>query len=261
MDSRRYNAVTYDADQSMRAANLQGSPWTFINLLPIALKIYVYTPIKIDILGEIPAQGKIVTKRTFSGMELQSGYEIHVLYAPSGKQGPEYEIMRPVFLFDDSRMIRIGDVMHEAKTNTLTQRTHTDIMGLRIHNRMTLPLDIYYRGTKIGHVAGDDGTDAPMSGSPGSVYLTNDSSGFRIGDKLEFVFPYTSSTGSGKSSGAKRLYQITIHDNYMSDLYIGVINQHYVPTIQDMFSYQTDRPTITGLRYFDQITGYQSMKA
>lgn len=237
--------VAYDADQSQRAKLLRGKPWSFLNLLPIPVNVYVYTPTKIDLIGSIEAHGKLATKCSKSGMPLEKGYEIHVLYQCGG---PQYEILRSEFLFDDSRVVRIGDAAHEAKTNTWTQRTHTDIVGIRIHNRLTIPLDIYYQGNKIGHVAGDDGTNAPMSGSPGSVYLTNDNYGFKIGDELEFVFHYNQ----------LKYCTVKIHDNYISDIYIGVINQHYVPTIQDMYSYRVDEPNITGLVYFDQITGYKS---
>lgn len=246
--SVRYSAVGYNADQSQRAELLNGQPWTFVNLLPIRVHVYVYTPDKTDLVGSIAAHGKLVTSKSSSGLALENGYEIHVLYQPTECQGPQYEFMRPVFLFDDSRMVRIGDVMHEGRTNTWTQRTHTDIVGLRVHNQLTMPLDIYYQGRKIGHIGGDDGTNAPMSGSPGSVYLTNDNNGFRIGDELDVVINFNNLPYG----------TVKIHDNYMSDLYIGVINQHYVPTMQDMFSYQVDRPNVTGLRYFDQMTGYQT---
>ena len=245
--SSKYFQVGYDADQSHRAQLLHGQPWTILNLLPIKINVYVYTPTKTDLIGSINPNSKIVSSKSISGMELKNGYEIHALHQPTSG-GPQYEITRPVFLFDDSRMIRIGDAVHNEKTNTLTQRTHTDIMGIRVHNRLSMPMDIYYRGNKIGHVGGDDGTDAPMSGSPGSVYLTNDNNGFRIGDELEFVLSYDRA----------KYCTIKIHDNYMSDLYIGVINQHYVPTIQDMYSYRVDSPNVTGLKYFDQITGYKS---
>ena len=246
--SSKYSSVTYDADQSERRELLRGKPWTFFNLLPVAVNVYVYTPTRSDMIGVIQPNGRLTTSRGITGLELKNGYEIHVLFQPERCKGPEYEITRPIFLFDDSRTIRIGDAVHEEKTNTLTQRTHTDIMGIRVHNRLTIPLDIYYKGAKIGAVAGDDGTDAPMSGSPGSVYLTNDSNGFRIGDELGFVFHYNNA----------RYCTVKIHDNYISDIYIGVVNQHYVPTIQDMYSYRVDSPTITGLKYFDQVSGYQT---
>ena len=249
--SAKYFAVSYDADRSQRIHLLRGKPWTFINLLPIAVNVYVYTPTKTDLIGTIEPRDTLTTDRSHSGMKLMEGYEIHVLYQQGegcDGEGPQYEIARPQFLFDDSRMVRIGDAVHEAKTNTLTQRTHTDIMGLRIHNHLTIPLDIYYKGNKIGMVAGDDGTEAPMSGSPGSIYLTNDHNGFRIGDELGFVFHYNRTP----------YCTVKIHDNYMSDLYIGVLNQHYVPTINDMFAYRVDSPNVTGLKYFDQVTGYQT---
>jgi hypothetical protein len=245
----RYDKVGFDADQSQRAELLCGEPWTFVNLLPFQVNVYVYTPTKTDLIGAVNPNGKIVTTKSRSGMELENGYEIHVLYQPScDGTGPEFEILRPQFLFDDSRTVRLGDAVHQVKTTTWTQRTHTDIPGIRFHNRVSMPLDIYYKGNRIGSMAGDDGTDAPHSGTPGSVYLTNDNFGFRIGDELGFVFSYT----------GQPYCTVKLIDNYMSDLYIGVIMQHYVPTLMDMYSYRVDEPNVTGLRYFDQVTGYQS---
>jgi hypothetical protein len=246
--SSKYDYVSFDANQSQSAEILRGQPWAFINLLPVRVNVYVYTPVKTDLIGSIEPNSKIMAATSASGMPLEKDYEIHVLYQPLGDCGPEFEILRPEFLFDDSRMVRIGDAMHEVKTTTWTQRSHTDIPGIRVHNRLTIPLDIYYHGNKIGAMGGDDGTNSPMSGSPGSVYLTNDNNGFRIGDELGFVFHY---------NGAKYCV-VKINDNYMSDLYIGLINQHFVPTLADMYSYRVDAPNITGLSYFDQTTGYQS---
>jgi len=253
----KYFSVSHDEEKFQREAILKGLPWTFINLLPIKINVWVYTPMKMDLVGTIAPQSKLVALEGQTGLKLEEGYEIHVTYpdypGDCGKKGiwsgPEYEICRPEFLFSDSRMVRIGDAVNEAKSTDYTQRTHTDITGIRVHNHLTIPLGIYHKGNKIGRVAGDDGTDAPFSGSPGSVYLSNDSNGFRIGDCLDFVF----------ENPRLGYCTVTIHDNYISDMYIGNITQHYVPTIKDYYSYRVDTPNITGLRYFESTTGYQSI--
>src|SRR5690349_5195083 len=116
------------------------SPVVFTNLLPFRVKVYLRQNDKLSLLGSLGGAGSIMTVKLSTANPKD---EIHVTYSPDGDTGPTYEILEPITLTQDVREIRIGDVVYEDKTNTLVQRSHSDISGIRFHNRTTIPIDIY----------------------------------------------------------------------------------------------------------------------
>lgn len=253
--SERYMPIIFDEDEKQRAEYLARNkiPWEFHNLLPYTINVYVFRAEKLDLIGTIGAQGAIKASKSRSGMELKAGDEIHVLLStntadPASSRARQYEITRPVWLRGDSRMVKIGDIVYEigaSFTNAID--IHHDMIGLRIHNHLSMPVDVYWKGLKIASISGDDGTGY-MAGSPNSAYLNNERFGFQIDDKLSFVFKHD-----------QRAYAtVTLIDNYTSDIIIGETTQKFNGEIQDMFGYRIDSPNINGLIYFDQVTGYTS---
>lgn len=254
MDRDRYQSISFDADVSWRRTALQGRPWRFINLLPFRVQVFIYREARLEFVGEIQPHKILVTARTQSGLHLKKGDRIHILYPdrssvpPTMKdEAPQYQILRSVDLFDDSREVRIGDVVYNDR-DTSTKDIHHDIIGIRVHNHTTFPLEVFYQGKHIGSTAGDDGTSF-MSGSPNSVYLNNDRFGFELGSTMSFAFrdgcrsiPYAS---------------VVLIDNYISDINVGVITQKFVAGRgNDIFSYRIDEPVITGEPRFETVTGY-----
>lgn len=228
--------------------------YTFTNLLPFPLRIYAFKFDKLDLVGSVPARGKIEASKTITGLILGMGIDIHITYSPKGVssgEGPEYEIIEPITLVADSKNIRIGDVTYKEITNTLVQRSHSDISGIRVHNKTILPVRIYHKGLRLALVHPGDGTTF-QSGSEGSVYINNDTRGFNIGDELELKFVFT-------SKKSRELIEvpwctITINDNYASDFYIGTITQHINIPIQDAYSYRLGSPNISNLKYISAAT-------
>jgi len=195
----------------------------------------------------------ITTINSKTGMILQAGDEIHVIWpdyhsktAPGVdtrfvKQTLDYEIARPVTLLDDSRIVTIGDIVYDfGVTAANTIDIHHDISFIRFHNHLSMPIDIWYQGLKIGSVSGDDGTGY-MAGSPNSVYLSNDRFGFKIGQKITFSFP----------NGDVPYATATLVDNYTSDIIVGMTTQHVDLPPNDVFAYRVNTPNVTGLRYYD----------
>lgn len=234
-----------DEDRDSRRETLLGQPWIFTNLLPFDIKVVVRKVAISDEIGLVRAHSDFKTTKSKSGLDLKDGDGIHIIRTVNGK---DYEVLRPVFLFDDSRMVKIGDIVYEDMVSTTpTIDIHHDIVGLRIHNHISMPIDVYFRDMRIGSIAGDDGTDF-MAGSPNSVYLDNNRFGFNIGDELRFTFPLEN----------KPYATMKIIDNFSTDIILGRITQKFVPMIQDQFAYRVNKPNITGLRFFDQVTGYES---
>lgn len=249
--NNRYNLIDYDPDRDARVKYLARNdiPWRFKNLLPYKVNVYISKIHKLELIATINANSSIETTQTKSGIPLQKGDEIHVLY-PTNKLAPtvgeQYKILRPAFLFDDSREVRIGDIVYEDRIAFSPGiDIHHDIIGIRIHNHISMPVNVFYKGENIAQIAGDDGTSF-MAGSPNSVYLNNERFGFNIGDELSFEFVHDK----------KKYASVKIIDNFTSDIIIGEITQHFVGAIQDMYAYRVNEPNITGLRYYENVTGY-----
>lgn len=245
-----FRMISEDFDRDDRRRYLAGKPWKFVNNLPYKIRVYVYRTHKTDIIGTIPPRSEIFASHSHTGMELKQGDEIHVFWPDyHSKTFPkkslmakpvEYEITRPVFLFDDSRTVKIGDIVYQDVLSTSPMiDIHHDIVGIRFHNHLSFPIEIWARGVRIGMMAGDDGTNF-MSGSPNSVYLNNDRFGFKIGDEISFVF----------ANDHVAYATIKIIDNYTSDIIVGETTQHFVMANQDRFSYRVDEDNITGTRYY-----------
>jgi hypothetical protein len=254
--SNKYRAIDFDIDRDSRVAYLARNqiPWKFINLLPYKINVYVIQYKNLELVATIDANSTFETLKTMSGAPLKKGDAIHVLL-PTNKLNPrsttsnQFKILRPTYLFDDSREIRIGDIVYEDRVAFAPGiDIHHDIIGLRIHNHITMPVNVFYKGENIAKIAGDDGTNF-MAGSPNSVYLNNERFGFMIGDELSFVFVHD----------GKKYASVKIIDNYTSDIILGEITQHFVGAIQDMFSYRVNEPNINGLRYYDTVTAYTSL--
>ncbi|HMP29316.1 MAG TPA: hypothetical protein PKD85_06935 [Saprospiraceae bacterium] len=246
----QYKNLAFDNDKETRILRLKGLPWKFINMLPYRIKVYMYRPAKTELIGVIEPHKTLVTSKTQSGLELEENDAIHVL-RPVVIKGivKDYEILRPVFLFTDSREVHLGTIMTEDQVNqTQMKDIWHDIIGIRIHNHITMPIDVYHKGNRIASISGDDGTGF-MAGSPNSVYLNNAHYGFEIGDFLSFVFTHDQ----------KPYATVKIIDNFTSDIILGVINQHFVPTMKDIFSYRVNEASITGQKYYDTVTAYSSI--
>jgi len=257
--NNKYSAINFNEDRDMRIAYLARNkiPWKFINLLPYKINVYsLRAPQNLELIATMDANSTFETDKTKKGTLLMKGDAIHVLMPtnklnPSSLRSNQYKIARPVFLFDDSREVRIGDIVYEDRIAFSPGiDIHHDIIGVRIHNHLLMPINIYYKGLNIAQIAGDDGTSF-MAGSPNSVYLNNERFGFMIGDKLSFEFAHDK----------KKYGSVTIIDNYTSDIILGETTQHFVAAIQDMFSYRVDEPNITGLQYYDTVTAYTSKGA
>lgn len=234
-EGQKYVNVMEDMDSSQRISALDGRPWTFINLLPIPLTLYITYTNKVELVGQVSAKSKMVATHTQQKILIQGGQEIHATY----KRGDAvYEILRPITLLYDDRIIKLGDVVSDTKDTTMTIRSHADISGLRIHNRIAIPLNITFQGNIVGSVDKDDGTNY-QSGSTNSVFLNNNGRGFKMGDILSFSF----------RDGTKYC-EVALNDNYMTDVYVGVINQKFVPIMDDYYSYRLTSD-INGLGYFE----------
>jgi len=258
----RYNALFLDEDRQHRMKILESKPWSLVNLLPLEVTIS-----RLRSIG--PNAGrlvKVITIKPFGKgetMDLVEGDQVHVSILSKGRY---FQLTDPITLIGDTRVIKIGDVVYKETTNTLVQRSHSDIMGLRIHNHLPMRIDVYWTpGDKnaslrkgggqpllLAHIGGSNGTDSTtgMSGAISSSFIMNDRFGFNIGDMLSFIFSDSVSAGPN-GPGVK----VMISDNYMSEVHVGMVTQSFNPAIRDMFSYRINTPNILGSPYIVDAPG------
>lgn len=250
----KFALLSQDTERDYHERALAGKPWAFVNLLPYTINVYAYRPQKFDLIATIEPHQTTEVQHTVTRMPLAEGTQIYVtrpgrLHNPSSLTTAQYAITRAATLRGDSRVVKIGDIVYEdrvAFTNGID--IHHDIIGIRIHNHLTMPVDIYHKGNMIATIEGDDGTSF-MSGSPNSVYLDNQRFGFEIGDEIGFIF----------RADQKKYAVITLTDNFTSDIIIGMTTQKDAGwPVQDRYSYRVSEPNITGTTYFEQVTGYDT---
>ena len=240
-----FTLAEYDKDQISK--HLEGKPWTFLNLLPTRVLVYVRDSSKnIQFLGTIIPHGKLVTSQTPAGMPLKKDLEIHVLFPELQGSQRAYEFTRPTYLTTESRLVRIGDIVYK-EGDSNAKGLSGDIPGIRVVNHLAIPLDIWYHKMRIAQVRGDDGTEY-MGGSPNSVYINNNRDGFRLGDELSFVFAYNQ----------RQYASVLLNDNYLREMHVGVTNQKFTPPDPDTYAYRLDAPTHTGITFYETTEAYKS---
>jgi len=238
-NTKIYDLISKDVETQRTSDFLRGNDYTFVNTFPFPVHIFLNER-KVAV---IPAYTEEKIKIN------PDNQAIHVSYLYKTKNGMKlFEILRPEFISPSTRMIRIGDVVYDNK-DTSYYNSHADISGIRFHNRTTFPIEIWNKGKMLGRAAPDDGTNF-MSGSPGSVYLNNDANGFRIGEKITFKLPHIN----------REWCSIILNDNYVSDVYVGVINQKFTPPMPDTYNYRIDAPPKTGYTFYEPVTGYITRK-
>ena len=248
----------------------------FVNLLPLKIRIVCrrqLTPQNTELVGVLKGNtDTLTTDKTQAGNPFSVGDEIHILYSPlQGKndsngvglaevRGRAYEILEPITLVAESHTIRIGDVSYDEKTNTLVQRSHSDISGLRFHNKTTIPVNIYFAGVRLATCEAGNGTGL-HSGSPGTVYVNKDTKGFNIGDQLDLRLMFRGPPGkSGSPTMIEKPWcTFYISDNFMSDVYLGTVSQlsgsersRRPPS--DVYSYRAGSANYSGLKYIQNTT-------
>lgn len=279
-----YQLIDRDYERDSITRSMEGRPWRVTNNFPFPIQVYIKSPNRDgpDSLGRIQPTKSISVTKTQNGFPLINGDEIHVTFpSVDGKVQVQQEVVRPFYLFDDSREINIGAIVYETLRTTQHIPLNKDISGIRIHNHIGFPLDVYmmdYRGApfngeprferqdpnlpkgqsrqpiRLARIGADDGSSF-MAGSKNSIFTTNDYYGFAVGDKFTFVLP-DFPIGGGKTRSL--VYgTATIPDNYLSDIKVGVIQQHRGLVPNDIFSYRVNELNLSGLRYFEPDTAYQ----
>jgi hypothetical protein len=254
---KRYEGMGNMVDDYSRegmAAALKETMWRFENLLPFTVYLYRrVTPTQVSKIGVVEAKKSISALKDEHGMKLRGGDLVHILFLNDGKF---YEITRSEQLRDDSRLFKIGDIVYENIGPSFFDNIHTDISGVKIHNHLSMPIEVWFQDKKLGYVHGCD-DKGYLGGSQSITYIDNDCRGFRLGDELVFRIPYV------KKLSRDDLYaKVLLVDNMITDIHVGKVSYFHVPPPPDTYAYRASSQPYTGITYYvpERVDAYMSRR-
>jgi hypothetical protein len=220
--------------------------WILTNILPTKLELWTRKEFdsKTLFLTLINPRETL----TFSPNKITNNEELYVYYRYEGK----------LILFTESftmrtlwKNIKIGAVTHSSTSgHGEVQVSNADISGIWIHNRMTFPIDIYYKNNLVAQIFGYTGLEY-MGGGASSIYFDNDREGLNIMDQISFRYSLPGSQG-------KYLFTVTIDDQHCNEMFVGVVSGGDLGSNRDNSVYNVDKPNYTGITYYEQIGDYKS---
>jgi hypothetical protein len=223
-----------------------GQNWTIQNILPIKLYLYNLRNHSYSSLGFIDANSTKMIEEN----QLQDNDVFHAFFSPltahNKNLGILYNVLDPVHIRTNSRTIMIGNVQYTDTGNRGAQafNMHADINGVHIINRLSIPIELWYKENLVAIVAVSDGTEANVhTSSPASYFFSNWGEGLNIGDELIFKLKL--------KSGSKFYTNVVLNDNFITNIHVGLISV-IVPAIhiQDAVGYRVDQPNFLNIKYF-----------
>jgi hypothetical protein len=221
--------------------------WTLTNMLPTKLELWTKKEFtnKTVFLGIIESRGTL----KFDASKFTDKEELYVYYNSNND----------LILFTEPFMLRAAwkDVKLGAVTYSSTsghgglQSGYSDMRGVWIHNRMIFPIDIYYKNNLVAQVFGYKGEEY-MGGGASSIYFDNNRRGLNFMDQLSFRYSLPGPQG-------KYLFTVTIDDQQCNEMFVGVVSNDAVDSIYpDNAVYRIDKPSFTGIAFYNQIGDYES---
>lgn len=216
--------------------------WTITNYLPLDLYIYIEKFCRnkpLHFLAVIKAKDTItINKDKLSEKDILRTYVL--------SKSKLYQIMNKYIIKNFAKNIKLGDVgYHSLGGNSEFQASHSDMNGIHLKNRLSIPLNVYYKGNRVAELGPYIGLSY-MGGGNSDVYFDNDRQGIDFEDVLTFKF------------GDKLLYSIKIIDEQAQDLHIGIIRGNFNPRDPDNSIYRVDKSDYSGVTFFEKTCGYKT---
>jgi hypothetical protein len=199
--------------------------WKFKNNLP--MDIYLFIQKKntdhVTYAGKVSGRGELSFKHTL----LSPGDIVHTYWYY--KKGPSparpsmnYEdiqrIMPEYTLTGFAKTINLGGVDYNTLMgNGEFKSSSKDISGIRMYNRMFIPMRIYHKGDLVGEMKMNDGMTILGGTQSGFLYRGRYWNGINLG--YEFTFTTTDD---------KELFTATISDVNCLEMFIGVVTAGYM---------------------------------
>lgn len=243
---RHLRGQNSDILQEVSAISQISVSWKIINMLPTKLVLWVekylsgepkyFATIEPHAVLEYPPN-------TFSDQDQ--------LYTYINISGKLYPFLQPYTFREIWKTIRLGAATYSSEDgHAIVQSIHWAMRGVWIHNRIAYPLDVYYKGNLVAQVGGYNGIEY-MGGGNSSVYFTNSREGLNLGDEIEFKYSLPGTEG-------KRLFSVILNDNSCVSIYVGVVSGGFRGPDPDNAVYRIDKPSYTGITYYENIDGYST---
>jgi len=216
--------------------------WVITNYLPLDLYIYIEKFCRnkpLHFLSVIKAKDTIiVNKDKLSGKDILRTYILN--------NSKFYQIMDKHIIKNFAKEIKLGDVgYHSLGGNSEFQAAHTDMNGIYLRNRLSIPITVYYKGNRVAELGPYIGLSF-LGGGNSDIFFDNDRSGIDFGDVLTFKY------------NDKLLYNIKIIDEQAQDLHIGIIRGNFNPRDPDNSIYRVNKDVYSGVTFFEKTCGYKT---
>lgn len=229
--------------------------WYFENKLPITVLLYISRLDGDVYIGKLEKFGSMETM-----LDVFEGDVLQVVYPKDSSK----LVLFPVQLSPRENHVSVGTIAYINRSSGAgTVYSNADISSLVFHNRVSVPINIYYRGNKIGSLPA-------FNGNKVSLLLNNNGFGFQMLDRLYFRFidgtPYN---------------DVQLSDNFMTDIVVGHVSQKYhgelTPGLcndsmcvgslgvnkyhpNDIYSYRIAQPQIFGIQQFITDARYNTIR-
>ncbi len=150
--------------------------------------------------------------------------------------------------------IRLGAITYSSGDGrNATVASNWDMRGVWIHNKLAVPLNIYYKGNLAAQVFGDMNSDY-MGGGGSSIYFDNDREGLNFMDEITFSYAI-----DGRNQ--VRYTTAVLNDVQCTSMYVGVISGGWWGNTNDNAVYRVDKPCFTGVVRFEPTAEQYKTKA
>lgn len=227
----------------------QNKDWRLVNILPTNLEIWKQKnwDDKTTFVEKILGRETLI----FPSHSFEEGDHLYVYFRTSSNTLIPF--LEPYIVKGFLRDIKIGASVYRSTSGHLqVQASNWDMRGITLHNKIKVPLDVFYKGNLVAQLSANDGMSI-LGGSSSSLYFDNGREGLNFMDEISFSY-------SLPGLYDKEIFSIVLDDIHAQDVHLGVIQGGYNGPAPDTFAYSVNKPVWTGITYYVPTGRYNSRK-
>jgi len=233
-----------DVLRAQSTASQINVPWKLVNLLPTNLVIWKE--------GQFSDKAKYFTDlkpnetKTFSPGELKDKDVLYTYYRyKNEKEGIKLiPFLQPYIVRGMFKDIKFGAVTYSSDDggHQTVQASNWDLRGVWIHNKLPIPLDVYYKGRLAAQIGGYNGLGY-MGGGSSTIYFSNDREGLDFMDEINFKYSLPGKEG-------KNLFKVVLDDENCVSMFVGVVSGGFSGPNPDNSIYRIGQPSYRSVTNF-----------